>query len=332
VKELRVNIFTHTRELPQLPGKSFFQSTELMAIYEKTPRMRPFMAVAEDNSGNAVAHLLAVVRYRHTWLPPFFYTTCAIIGGGDYDESLNNSPELNSTRGKVFGLMLNTITKAMQTKVLFIEVSCLPTKMYAYEEFRAIGYFPVHWMSIHNSIHSRTPEERVSERAMRHITHAKRRGAITTKATTDADINDVIKLLHRHNITKPKRYMPDANFFKLLLKSERAEALVTRARGRVIGCSVTVCSEGDDYLWYAAFRRKSFALYHPDYATIWEVLKSAQQNGKAHVRFMDVGLPFRKNPFREFILRFGGKPTATYRWFRCSWRWLNATLSWIYRN
>lgn len=332
MKEPRVNIFTHTKELPQLPGNNFFQSTELMAIYEGTPRMRPYMAVAEDDSGNAIAHLLAVVRYRRTWLPPFFYTTCAIIGGGDYDESIINSPEQNINKNKVFGLMLKAITHAVQARVLFIEVSCLPTKMFAYEEFRDIGFFPVHWMSIHNSIHSRTPEERVSERAMRHITHAQKRGAITTKAESDEDINDVIKLLHHHNITKPKRYMPDARFFRLLLKSKRSEALVTRARGKVIGCSVTVNSEGDDYLWYAAFRRKSFALHHPDYATIWEVLKSAQKKGRAHVRFMDVGLPFRKNPFREFILRFGGKPVATYRWFRCSWRWLNATLSWIYRN
>jgi hypothetical protein len=45
-----------------------------------------------------------------------------------------------------------------------------------------------------------------------------------------------------------------------------------------------------------------------------------------------VGLPFRKNTFRDFILRFGGKPVSTFRWFRCSIRWINSLLKWIYRD
>ena len=48
--------------------------------------------------------------------------------------------------------------------------------------------------------------------------------------------------------------------------------------------------------------------------------------------FMDVGLPFSKNPFREFILRFGGKEQSTYRWFRFSIRWVNKLLRWLYRE
>jgi hypothetical protein len=47
---------------------------------------------------------------------------------------------------------------------------------------------------------------------------------------------------------------------------------------------------------------------------------------------MDVGLPFQKNPFREFILRFGGKEQSTYRWFRFGIRWINRLLTWLYRE
>lgn len=308
-----------------MPGKNFFQSAELMAIYEDSPRMSPYMAVAKDDRGGILANMLALVRYRNTWLPPFFYTNCVIIGNGDYSKNANNQEQL-------FGLMLKALTEKIQTRALFIEVANLTSKMFAYKEFRNLKFFPVHWMSIHNSIHSRTPEERITEKAMRHIENAKRRGATTTKATTDEDFEAVARLLHQHNIMKPKRYMPDKRFFHLLLQSDHAEALITRSHNKVIGCSVTVHSEGDDYLWYAAFKRKSFALLHPDFTTIWGVLKSAQANGYAHVHFLDVGLPFRKNPFREFILRFGGKPVSTYRWFRCSIGWINSLLSWIYRN
>ena len=47
---------------------------------------------------------------------------------------------------------------------------------------------------------------------------------------------------------------------------------------------------------------------------------------------MDVGLPFRKNPFRDFLLRFGGKEVSSYRWFRISIRWVNRLASWLWRE
>ena len=65
--------------------------------------------------------------------------------------------------------------------------------------------------------------------------------------------------------------------------------------------------------------------------TIWHAIDNAYSRGYSHIHFMDVGLPFSKNPFREFILRFGGKPVSTYRWFRFSARWLNTVMSWRYK-
>jgi hypothetical protein len=47
---------------------------------------------------------------------------------------------------------------------------------------------------------------------------------------------------------------------------------------------------------------------------------------------MDVGLPFRRNPYRDFILSFGGKEVSTLRWFRISFRWLNKLASWLWRE
>ena len=45
-----------------------------------------------------------------------------------------------------------------------------------------------------------------------------------------------------------------------------------------------------------------------------------------HMEFMDVGLPFRKHGYRDFVLRFGGKQSSTRRWFRVNWSWLNKLL------
>ena len=114
--------------------------------------------------------------------------------------------------------------------------------------------------------------------------------------------------------------------YRLIAEAESA------AHGKVIGCSAVVYSERNAYLWYAAYLRKSYLHLHPDIITIWDTIKDAHRRGCEHICFMDVGLPYKKNPFREFILSFGGKEQSTYRWFRFSIRWVNALLAWIYRE
>jgi hypothetical protein len=110
------------------------------------------------------------------------------------------------------------------------------------------------------------------------------------------------------------------------------QLFVTKYRDHVIGCSACVYSNGNAYLWYMAFRRKTFMHLHPDILTVWDAMKDAYDKGFQHMCFMDVGLPFSKNPFRDFILRFGGKEQSTYRWFRLSIGWANRLFAWIYRG
>lgn len=66
--------------------------------------------------------------------------------------------------------------------------------------------------------------------------------------------------------------------------------------------------------------------------TIWYALKYAHEHGYAHFRFMDAGLPWKQNLYREFLLNFGGKPVTSYRWFRFYTRIINKILYWIYKQ
>ena len=59
---------------------------------------------------------------------------------------------------------------------------------------------------------------------------------------------------------------------------------------------------------------------------VWKALEDAHERGFRHMEFMDVGLPFRKHGYRDFVLRFGGKQSSTRRWFRVNWSWLNKLL------
>ncbi len=322
---MKMTIYTQAEDLPRLEESNFFHSRQLFLITAATPKMKPYMVVCTDGEGSIVGQLLATVRYRTSFLPPFIFMHCRILGEGCYPPSAYRKDE-------VFGEMLHALTQKLNKTALYIEVSNLSQKMFGYRQFRQSDYFPVHWMSIHNSLHSKPPEERISEKMMHRIELAYARGVTCQTVETKEDLKAFNKLLRHHHWLKPKRYIPDSAFFIRLRESGKCQLFVTKFRQHVIGCSVCAYSDENAYLWYSAFRRKTYLPLHPDAVTVWHAIKYAHERGYQHINFLDVGLPFQKNPFREFILRFGGKPVSTYRWFRFSIRWINAVLKWFYRE
>jgi hypothetical protein len=364
---LRTKIYTSGDTLPGgLLGESFFHSGQLFALFQQTPRHRPYLVTLETDDGRVEAQMLAVVRYRSSWLPPYYYMHCRIMGEGEYaphqppptegglqhddatpagDTQPGSAPATGGDRSEAFGQMLHALTAKLGPRMLYVEVSHLSHKMFGYRHLRDNRYFPVRWMSIHNSLHSRTPEERISQQLQQRIDSAYQRGVVTDEVSSEVDFAAFMRLLRQHNWLKPKRFIPSEEFFRPycgawadtleerpVKLNDNGRLFVTRYKGRIIGCSAVVYSARQAYLWFAAYRRKTYAMVHPRELTIWHAIKDAHSRGYEHIYFMDVGLPFRKNKFRDFILRFGGKPASTYRWFRCSIKWVNSLLSWIYRD
>ena len=325
MNSLTTTIYRKSKDLPELEGYNFFHSRLLFEILEQSPRQKPYMAVTTDPEGRVVSQLLGFLRFRTFIFPPFLLIHCRVLGEGYYASSVYPKEQL-------FGEMLNALIQAVSNIALYVEVSHISQKMLGYKQLRQHGFYPIHWMSVHNSLHSHAPEERITEKMQRRIDNAHERGVTTNMVETEQDFEAFSKLLRRHNILKPKRFLPDHIFFKQFMESPNGRLFVTKYRGKVIGCSACAYSEGNCYLWYHAFRRKTYHHLHPDVITIWDAMKDAYQRGYQHMCFMDVGLPFSKNPFREFILSFGGKEQSTYRWFRFSIRWVNKLLAWIYRE
>ena len=320
---MKVTIHTDTATLPTLPEGSYFHSRELMELCLRTPRHKPYMVVVTDDDGEVVAHLLAVERYRYIWMLPLLHRHVRILGEGIYRDKPDNM---------LFSMMIHALTRRLSNRSMYMEVSHLSQKMFGYAPLRAEGYFPVKWMNVHNSLHSKTPEERIMPRQLEHVTQAIERGVKTHEVKTDEDFKAFSRLMRRHYWLKLRRYLPDNAFFKGMMDEGYCKILLTTYKGKTVGCSVMVYSEGDAYLWYTASRRKSYASLHPNGVTFWNSIRQAHKDNCQHIRFMDVGLPFRRNPYRDFILSFGGKEVSTLRWFRISFRWLNKLASWLWRE
>ena len=323
-KNITVDIVTRSEDLPEMDYADFFHSCDMFVIIEHTPGQRPYMAVARCGN-RIVGHLLAMLRRRGAWLPPYIFTQGRVYGCGEYADGEDCE--------HIFSLMLAAITRKCRNKIcLYIEFSDLPNKMFGYRHFRNNGYFPIHWMEIHNSLHSLAPEKRLSKKTVEKIRKAEKAGVTSEVVETHDDFMSFYKMLHSHFKLKIRRYIPACRQFIELEKNNHCRIIVTKHKQKVIGGCACVYSGENAYLWYLASKRKTHLRLYPDTMTVWAAIRYAYEHDFRHIYFMDVGLPFSRNHFRDFILRFGGKPVGTYRWFRFSFAWINRLINWIYRE
>lgn len=307
----QVRIYAKSRELPVLLEGNFFQGRELFVAAEKSVGTSPLLAVAYDDSRGIAGQLLAIVYRHRLFFSPYLYTYAHVYGEGLYVAP--NTVD----RQQVFGELLQALTRELDRRYcLYIEFSNMEKKMFGYRHLHRQGFFPVAWQVVRNSLHSMPPEERLSDKMRLRIEKAIQRGA-ETHITEDAEeLKRFHKLLKKHYRFKLRHHVGTLSFLQEMINTGHCKVMVTKLGERIIGGCACIYDGDTAYMWYLASRRKTYAVFHPNLITVWSAIQYAYTHGNAHIVFMDVGLPWRKAPLREFILGFGGKPMAKYRWFR----------------
>lgn len=325
-EEVSIRLISKESDLPDIASRNFFHSVEFFRILEATPMQEPRMAIAMDERGKVVAHMLTIVTYHKSLLPPALYSHGRVYGEGEYDEGIE--------REEMFRRFLDVVTESFKHRMcLYIEFSHLGSKMFGYESFRSKGYFPIQWQEIHNSLHSVAPIERLPQKILDRISEARQHGATTEVAVPGSkDVRQAIKLLKWHFKFKARRSIPSVDMFQQLSTLDKCKMFVTKYRKHVIGTCICIYTNGNAYMWHLASLRKSYMPLHPTTLTVWAALSDAYAEGMRHMYFLDAGLPFKHSPMRDFILSFGGKPVTKYRWFITPLPWLNSIVNWIYNE
>ena len=253
--------------------------------------------------------------------------------GSDEDPKLESGATPYS-KEEIFHQMLTFLTRRMLRRCFLIEFRNLDNALFAYNSFRQCGYFPINWLRIHNSLHSKPPYDRLSASRRRQITQALRSGATIATAETEEEVRTLGRLLRRHYTSQIRKHFPGLSFFPQLLRQqaerETGKIFVVKYKGRIIGGSVCLYSGDNAYLLFSGGLRKSHPKQYPGVLAVWAALTYAYDHGYHHMEFMDVGLPFKRHGYRDFLLRFGGAQYSTRRWFRFRWSWLNRLLTYFY--
>lgn len=321
---LQLTTYYRAAEIPELPGSDLFHSKTLFQTYEATPGYMPFLIVAFEEQ-KTVAKLLAVTRSAQRFFFPSLLKQCEIYGTGDYLKDGLDQEQL-------FGEMLEHLTNEMQRHAFLIEFRNLESTTFGYKHFRQNGYFPIPWLRVRNSLHSsKSAEDRFTPSRIRQIKKGIRNGATVQEAKTPEEVSTFSHMLRRAYASHLRHHFPHIEFFRQitlrLMPDQLAKIFIVKHKNRVIGGASCLYSNGTAYLWFSGGMRKRFAAQNPGILAVWAALKDAYKQGYDHLEFMDVGLPFQRYGYREFVLQFGGKQQSTRRWFRFRWTWINRLIA-----
>lgn len=324
---LKLTTYYSGSDIPDLPGRRTFHSMELFRIYAATPGYTPILVTA-SRQGKLLGKLLAVVRHGTRFLLPDLLKRCEVYGYGEYwcDESEQEA---------VFSEMLQRLTEEALRGCFFIEFRNLESATFGYKSFSGNGYFAVNWLRVRNSLHSQQQSmSRFSSSRVRQVKKGLKNGATVREATTSQEIEELVHLLHHNYSSKIRRHFPSLPFFqqleRQLLRHEGGRIFIVLYKDKIIGGSACIYDDTTAYLWFSGGLRKSYALQYPGILAVWKAMDDAWQRGFEHFEFLDVGLPFRRHGYRDFVLRFGGKQIGARRWFRFRWEWLNRLLTWCF--
>ena len=107
--------------------------------------------------------------------------------------------------------------------------------MFGYRDLRRLGYCPIAWQEIHNSLHSMPPEERLGSKRLDIIKKMTHKGVTTHEATSEADVLRFHALLRNFYRFKLRRFIPSKEFFLALAASQEGKLFITTYHNKVIG-------------------------------------------------------------------------------------------------
>ena len=327
---LKLTTYHQSKAIPELPGNNTFHSKELFIVYENTKGYTPLMIVATEGD-QVVGKILAAIRKKTTsfWIPTFIHK-CGIYGCGEYFCDKDAAQ-------KLFGEMLQHLTREVLRKCLIIEFRNLGNPLQGYKHFKENGYFAINWLRVRNKLQeTETLEENFSASRVRQIRKALDHGAEVVEAKTAEEVRQFAVLLRKIYSTHIRKHYPSIEFFQHLRDIPNSQGRKSTAiylvkyKNKIIGGSACAFSGNDAYLWFSGGMHHTFASVYPGVLAVWGALKAAREREFDHLEFMDVGLPFKRHSYREFVLRFGGIQSSTRRWFRIRWNWLNKLFCKLY--
>ena len=327
---MRIEIFTRSGELPELIEGSAIHSAHMFKVLEKSKGCKPYMLVAYDSNNNEIGHLLIAKRRDIRIIPPVLSFWYSILGEGVYCKECCN-------REEVFSMFIEKVFDMFDFHHTFIEVQNIEDSRFAYSTFNRHSFVPVRDQRMYISLHSKSPQERLTRSYRAHIRKAESNGVTYRQAITEKEIKEGLQLLKNYYMSKTRRRLPSIGALNAMLHdssgalSEKSKLFIVEYKERIIGSSICLYDTERAYLAYSCGLRKSYPMQYPGIMAIWASLTEAYRRGFTHFEFLEArDLSRLHRNFINTLLNYGGKQVGTLRWYHFKWNWINKILRSIY--
>ena len=326
--EYSVSIFYNKEDLPMMDDSNFFHYTSSFDWYNSTPTYKPFMLVAFKEA-LPVAAMFAVIVRRNRYLRGSLFKRCFISQQPSFfDESISKID--------LFHILISRLVDEVKNKVFLVRYDTLGSSIFGYKGFRENRFYSVKWINVKNSLQrKRNIWEQLSTTRRNQVKKAIKKGVKIEEFTSKNNLPEIYKLIEDTNNKKITHRFPPykyfENFFHHYILKGKGKIILARYQNKILGGAV-LGFEGKEnvYCLYYWGKSKRFKALYPTIFTLYSAMQLAEDNGYEFFDYMDVGFLNTNAGRTRFLLQFGGKQTATRRWYRYNWGLLNFFANKIY--
>ncbi len=289
------------RDLLHIDNCSIFQSIEMFQVWKKTKNYKPFFTIIENDKGEIIASLLAVIQKEHSGFLGRFSSRSIIRGKPIYP---NN--ELS-----ILDELLKTYSKFIYNKAIYSQFRNL--SVYSQREKEIFNKNGFSYEAHLDIIHKLDNPIDVQFAAL----HKGRRKNIRRAERAEVDFREILsekEFIKAYDLvvstySRVKLPMPNKSLFtesnRQLSEQNILKTFVAISNDEIIGCRLVLCFGDMIYDWYAGASEKHLNKYPNDFLP-WKVMEWGSQNGFKYFDFGGAGQPNVPYGVRDHKLKFGG--------------------------
>lgn len=313
--------------LPSLETQHLFHSAAMFDLYEGISHYQPLMVVAFEGE-KPIATMFAVIMRMNRILRGKVFRRCYVSRiPAFFDES--------HPHDEVFAALMDKLIEEVEPKAMYIEYRNMGDPIFGYKTFRKHRFYSIKWMNVRNSLQRRRDIWNQLFGARKNQVHkAKRKGVVIEELTSESALPAIYKLIEKGNPWKmSKRFPPYSyfeNFFHAFIQQNKGKIFLAKHHDKIIGGIILALHDKMVYSLYYWGKTKSHKTFYPNVFAIHHAMRWAEKNNYLFFDFMDAGYLHEKAGRPRFLLQFGGKQSATRRWYRINRSWLNFFANKIY--
>lgn len=274
---------------------TWFQTPEAYQFYvANKEEMIPF-AIGVEEDGHLTGVIVGYTTQERNPIQQLLTCRSIIIGGPLLDEHISNDA--------LSALLL--AAKRVTQNSIYVETRNFHNYSHWRDLFEACGflYQPHYDIHVHcNATHT------MSEQRQRQVKKAIKNGATIVQASSEEEIKDWYKILHKLYRTKVRTPLFSEAFYLSFYRQKIGKYLLVKFENKVIGGMMCPIFAGNTiYEWYVCGMDEEYKDLYPSVMATYAAIEYAKINNLPLFDFMGAGKPNVPYGVREFKMEFGGE-------------------------